>query len=58
MLIDLLLIPEERFITVDDWVFTLEDQQALAEAFDRVEAEEMGAGVHERYHQLAHDLAR
>lgn len=40
-----------------DRVFTPEDQQALAEEFDRVEAEEMGAGVHERYHQLAHELA-
>ena len=41
-----------------DRVLTPEDQQALTEAFDRVEAEEMGAGMHERYHQLAHDLAR
>jgi len=40
-----------------DRVFTPEDQQALAAEFDRVEAEEMGAGVHERYHQLAHELA-
>ncbi|MBM4465666.1 MAG: hemerythrin [Chloroflexi bacterium] len=40
-----------------DRVFTPQDQQALAAEFDRVEAEEMGAGVHERYHQLAHELA-
>lgn len=33
------------------------DQLALKEAFDRVEAEEIGEGVHEHYHQLAHDLA-
>jgi hypothetical protein len=38
-------------------LFTAEDRRALAEAFDRVEAEEMGAGVHEKYHQLAHELA-
>jgi hemerythrin-like domain-containing protein len=40
-----------------DRLFTPADQQALAEDFERVEAEEIGAGVHERYHQLAHDLA-
>jgi hemerythrin-like domain-containing protein len=40
-----------------DQLFTVTDQQALAEGFDRVEAEEIGAGVHERYHQMAHDLA-
>jgi hemerythrin-like domain-containing protein len=34
-----------------------EDQQALAEAFAQVEAREMGKGIHEKYHQLAHDLA-
>ncbi len=34
-----------------------EDQRLLAEAFEKVEAEEMGAGVHEKYHQLAHELA-
>jgi hemerythrin-like domain-containing protein len=34
-----------------------DEQQALKQAFDRVEAEEIGEGVHERYHRLAHDLA-
>ncbi len=33
------------------------DQEELAAAFDKVEAEEMGEGVHERYHQLAHRLS-
>jgi hemerythrin-like domain-containing protein len=32
------------------------DQQVLAEAFEKVETEEMGEGTHERYHQLAHRL--
>lgn len=41
-----------------DRLFTPEDQRALTEAFEKVEAEEIGEGVHERYHQLAHDLAR
>jgi hemerythrin-like domain-containing protein len=40
-----------------DKLLTLQDQQELSEAFDRVETEEMGEGVHERYHQLAHELA-
>jgi len=41
-----------------DRILTPEDQEALAEAFEKVEAEEMGEGVHEKYHQLAHDLAK
>jgi hemerythrin-like domain-containing protein len=40
-----------------DKVFTEQDQQSLSEAFDKVEAEEMGEGVHEKYHKLAHDLS-
>jgi hemerythrin-like domain-containing protein len=40
-----------------DRLFTAEDQRWLAEAFDRVEAEEMGEGIHEKYHQMAHELA-
>ena len=39
-----------------DQLFTFEDQKSLSEAFDKVEAEEMGAGVHEKYHQLAQEL--
>lgn len=34
-----------------------EDQHHLAEAFDRTETEEVGAGVHERYLKLAASLA-
>jgi hemerythrin-like domain-containing protein len=40
-----------------DRLFTPADQQALLQDFDKHEAEEIGAGVHERYHQLAHELA-
>jgi len=40
-----------------DRLFTPEDQRALTKAFEKVEAEEIGEGVHEKYHQLAHDLA-
>jgi hemerythrin-like domain-containing protein len=40
-----------------DRLFSPDDQRALGEAFDRLEAEETGAGVHEKYHELAHKLA-
>ena len=40
-----------------DQLFTPEDLRALTDAFDRIEAEEMGEGVHEKYHELAHRLA-
>lgn len=40
-----------------DRLFSAEDQRSLAGAFDRVEAEEIGLGVHEKYHELARRLA-
>jgi hemerythrin-like domain-containing protein len=40
-----------------DRVFSAEDQAELEAAFERVEAEEIGEGTHERYHELAHRLA-
>jgi hemerythrin-like domain-containing protein len=40
-----------------DQILTAADQTELTEAFERVEAEEMGEGTHERYHQLAHEWA-
>jgi len=40
-----------------DRILTPEDQQWLTKEFDRVEAEEVGAGVHEKYHSMAHELA-
>ena len=33
------------------------DQKALAKAFDKVESEELGAGVHEKYHAWIEKLA-
>jgi len=47
---------EVLFVMADN-VLTEEEQQSLSRAFVRVEAEEMGEGVHEKYHQLAHRLA-
>lgn len=40
-----------------DQAFTEEDQSALAADFERVEREEIGEGVHERYEALARELA-
>jgi hemerythrin-like domain-containing protein len=39
-----------------DRLLSATDQKVLAEEFDKIEAEEMGEGTHEKYHQLAHDL--
>jgi len=41
-----------------DRLLTPQDQKALNEAFEKVETEEIGEGRHEKYHQLAHDLAK
>lgn len=49
---------DEILYPMADRVFLPKDQQELAEAFEKVEAEEMGEGVHEKYHQLALDLAK
>ena len=40
-----------------DQALAAEEQAQLAGLFDKVEEEEIGPGVHERYHQLAHELA-
>jgi hemerythrin-like domain-containing protein len=40
-----------------DQLLVAQDQEELTAAFDRVEAEEIGEGVHDKYHQLAHQLA-
>ena len=40
-----------------DEILTAGDQAALSEAFERAETDEMGEGTHEKYHQLAQELA-
>ena len=40
-----------------DRLLTPKEQRDMVKAFDLVEAEEIGEGVHEKYHQLAHELA-
>lgn len=44
------------FLPMIDQLLEEKDQAALASDFDRIEREEMGEGVHEKYHQLAHEL--
>ena len=41
---------------IADRVLTPEDQDELSAAFEAIEAEEIGEGVHEQYHQFAHEL--
>ena len=40
-----------------DQLLLPEDQRALEAEFERVEREEIGVGVHEKYQELAHRLA-
>lgn len=39
-----------------DQLLLPDDQRALEESFERVEREEIGEGVHERYHRIAYEL--
>lgn len=48
---------DEVLYPLADQLLTPEDQQELDQAFEKVEAEEMGEGTHERYHEMAHKLA-
>lgn len=43
--------------TMANQAFTEEDQRGLLLAFEKVEAEETGAGVHEKYMSIANELA-
>jgi hemerythrin-like domain-containing protein len=40
-----------------DKMLTAQDQKALSAAFEKVECERTSEGVHEKYHQLARELA-
>ncbi|MFA5183440.1 MAG: hemerythrin domain-containing protein [Syntrophales bacterium] len=46
------------FFPLADQLFTPEDQKELLRAFKKYEAEEIGSGEHDRYHQLARELAQ
>jgi hemerythrin-like domain-containing protein len=41
-----------------DRVLTTEDREVLLRSFDKHEAEEVGVGVHEKYHRLAQELSQ
>ncbi len=42
---------------VADQLLSAGEDQELERMFDRIEEQEIGPGVHERYHQVAHELA-
>jgi len=55
---------KEHIIKEDNVLFAMAekaltsgDQTALSEAFEKAEANEIGEGVHEKYHKIAHELA-
>jgi len=39
-----------------DKILTEEDQETLEASFKKIEEQEVGTGVHEKYHQLAHKI--
>jgi hemerythrin-like domain-containing protein len=41
-----------------DKILNPADQDELCKAFEAIEAEEIGEGVHEQYHQFAHELMK
>ena len=42
---------------MSDRVLTSDDQQLLEQSFKEIEEKEVGAGVHEKYHRMAHEIA-
>ena len=47
---------EGVLFAIADRLLTPKEQREMVKAFDLVEAKEIGEGVHEKYHQLAHEL--
>lgn len=47
----------DRLFPAADKLLSDREQKEMEGAFARIEAEEMGEGVHEKYHRLAHELA-
>ena len=46
----------EILFPMADRILSPDDRADLAREFERIEAEEIGKGVHEKYHRLAHEL--
>ena len=42
---------------MSDRILAPEDQQSLEQAFKGIEENEIGTGVHEKYHRMAHTIA-
>jgi hemerythrin-like domain-containing protein len=47
----------EVLFSMADGILSSDDQGRLAIEFNRIESEEVGAGVHEKYHAMARELA-
>jgi len=47
----------EKLLPLMDRAIPAKDSERLAEEFERIEREEVGAGVHERYEHTVHSLA-
>lgn len=43
---------------MSDQYLSTNDQSDLEKAFDKLEKEETGEGIHEKYHQMAHEIAQ
>jgi len=51
------MLPTDILYPMADQIFSEEDQAELAADFERVERDEIGEGVHQRYAALARELA-
>jgi hemerythrin-like domain-containing protein len=47
----------EVLFPMADGILTADDQRQLTSEFERIESDEVGAGVHEKYHAMARELA-
>lgn len=48
---------DEILFPMAEQVMSAEDVRCILRGFDKIESEEMGEGVHETYHELAHEIA-
>jgi len=48
---------DSALFTIAEGILNPDEQQQLYEAFELLEAEEIGAGVHEKFHHMIHELA-
>lgn len=49
---------DTKLVLLADQTLSAEDDAELVEQFERLERDEIGEGAHEKYHRMAHELAR